>query len=109
MLKALARCPRVPHSLRVTMCLSLFREGDLLHPCAVFDRKTCSRLQACRRSWSRSLTAWTPAFLRQSVSFHDESQLCLGEFALEKACHLYLAEFLAGMGSPWSLHNPFES
>lgn len=73
-LEALAGCPRVHPP--VPTCLTLCGEGDFVHPCGIFDRRTCSRLQACRKSWSRSLTAWTPAFLRQSVSFRDGSQLC---------------------------------
>lgn len=113
MLKALAGVPGFTirwDSPSVPMCLSLCEEGVLLHPCAVFDRRTCSRLQACRKSWSRSLTAWTPAFPRQSVSFPDASQLCWeSSLSGELVCHLYLAGFLAGMGSPWSPHNLSQS
>lgn len=34
-----------------------------------FGRRTCSKPLGCRRSYSRSLIVWIPAFLRQSVSF----------------------------------------
>lgn len=45
-----------------------------------FGRRTCSKPLECRRSYSRSLIVWIPAFLRQSVSFlpkaREAGQMC---------------------------------
>jgi len=61
-------CWRLWPGLPAFTSLSPCASGDFVHPCAAFGRRTCSRLQACRKSWSTSLTAWTPVSLRQSVS-----------------------------------------
>lgn len=83
--------------------LRLCGEGDSVRDCAAFGRRTCSRLPACRRSWSRSLTAWTPASPRQSVSLLRPTLpgAQLGELPLERAfCHPPLSGSLWGGLAP---------